>query len=341
MRGKTKHVMMHKLNLLLFSLLLLAGQALAQQVPASLNATLDGYEYPHPVNYFEVELEGGKYKMAYMDVAPAKKATDAPVVMLLHGKNFMGAYWRQTIDFLSKNGFRVVVPDQIGFGKSDKPEVYYTFHQLAQNTQQLLQHLGVKQVAVVGHSMGGMVATRFALMYPEMTSKLVLENPIGLEDYRVMVPFKSMQELYQAELKQTEQAIRNYHQTYYPAWKPEFSEWVQVPAAQINHPDYPKVAKVSALTFAMIYQQPVVYEFGNVKAPTLVVIGQEDRTIVGKGYIQDKAKQQQYGQYPQLGKQTAKAIPQAQLLELQNVGHIPHLEVPKRFHQELLRFLKK
>ncbi|TPE43086.1 alpha/beta fold hydrolase [Pontibacter mangrovi] len=332
---------MKKNCLLLVSLFLLVWQVQAQQVPDTLSATLEGYEYPFEVLYFNVELEGRQYKMAYMDVPPAKEVPQAPTVLLLHGKNFFGAYWRQTIAYLAENGYRVVVPDQIGFGKSDKPEINYTFHQLAQNTRELLKRLGVEKVAVVGHSMGGMLATRFALMYPDITSKLVLENPIGLEDYRRIVPFKSMQELYEAELKQTAAAIKRYHQTYYTSWAPPYDEWVQVPAAQINHPEYPKVAKISALTYSMIYQQPVVYEFTDVRVPTLLVIGQEDRTIVGKGFIEDKQMLQQYGQYPQLGKRTARAIPGAKLVELQKVGHIPHLEATERFHKELLQFLKK
>ncbi|MCX2741130.1 alpha/beta fold hydrolase [Pontibacter anaerobius] len=332
---------MKKPNLLLWIMLAFSWAVQAQEVPNRLNATLDDYKYPYEVKYVEAEVEGQKYKMAYMDVAPAKQVQSPQAVLLLHGKNFMGAYWRQTIRFLSENGFRVIVPDQIGFGKSEKPEINYTFHQLAQNTQRLLQQLGVKQVAVVGHSMGGMLATRFALMYPDMTTKLVLENPIGLEDYRLFVPYKNLQELYQSELKQTAEGIRNYHQTYYTSWKPAYDEWVQVPAAQVNHPDFPKVAKISALTYSMIYQQPVVYEFGALKVPMLVVIGQEDRTIVGKGFIDDKQKLEEHGQYPQLGKQTAKAIPDAKLVELEKVGHIPHLEATQRFHVALLQFLKQ
>ncbi|MDX5437776.1 MAG: alpha/beta hydrolase [Pontibacter sp.] len=331
---------MKKISLLLFCLLFLF-KTQAQQVPNTLNATLDGYKYPYEVKYFEADMDGRKYKMAYMDVMPAKQDRNQQAVLLLHGKNFLGAYWTQTIKFLANNGFRVIVPDQIGFGKSERPEVYYTFHELAQNTQQLLKQLGVQQVSVVGHSMGGMLATRFALMYPKLTSKLVLENPIGLEDYRLFVPYKSVEELYQSELKQTEEAIRKYHQTYYISWKPAYSEWVQVPAAQTSHPDYPQVAKASALTYAMIYQQPVVYEFKEVQVPTLLVIGQEDRTIVGKGFIQDKQKLEEHGQYPQLGKTTARAIPDAQLVELQGVGHIPHLEATARFHEVLLGFLRK
>jgi len=331
----------HKTILIIIFSLLLAGTlpALAQQ-KTTYNVTLDGYTYPFEVQYFPVQVEGEKYKMAYMDVAPVKKVQNPQTVMLLHGKNFLGAYWAKTIKFLSENGFRVVVPDQIGFGKSDKPEVYYNFHQLAQNTHELLQHLGVKQVIVVGHSMGGMVATRFGLMYLEMTTKLVLENPIGLEDYRLFVPFKNLTELYQTELNRTEESMRKYHQSYYTSWKPEYDEWVRVPAAQLQSPDYPKVAKASALTYAMIYQQPVVYEFNQLQMPALLVIGQADRTIVGKGYIKDKQKLQEHGQYPALGRKTAEAIPNAKLVELENVGHIPHLEATQRFHQALLDFIR-
>ncbi|GAB3811250.1 hypothetical protein GCM10028895_01230 [Pontibacter rugosus] len=151
---RTYKMLMKKVNLLFFAFLLLVGQVVAQQIPASLNATLDGYSYPYEVKYFQAEVEGKKYKMAYMDVPPSKQVQNPKAVMLLHGKNFIGAYFNQTIKFLSENGYRVIVPDQIGFGKSDKPEVYYSFHQLAQNTKELLDQIGVKQVAVVGHSMG-------------------------------------------------------------------------------------------------------------------------------------------------------------------------------------------
>ncbi|WP_242920041.1 alpha/beta fold hydrolase [Pontibacter liquoris] len=328
------------IKLLLCLLPLLPLYARAQEQKPIYNATLEGYKYPYDVKYFPVKVEGQSYKMAYMDVAPTKKVTNPQTVMLLHGKNFLGAYWAKTIAYLTAQGYRVIVPDQLGFGKSDKPAIYYNFHQMAYNTRQLLQQLGINQVAVVGHSMGGMVATRFALMYPEITTKLVLENPIGLEDYRLFVPFKTMDELYEVELKRTAEATREYHRTYYTAWAPAYDEWVEVTAAQFESPNYPQVAKAAALTYAMIYQQPVVYEFGQLKMPALVLVGKADRTIVGKGFIKDKAVVQAHGQYPELGRKTADAIPGAKLVELDNVGHIPHLEATAKFHKALLSFLQ-
>lgn len=308
--------------------------------PAGYDAELTNYNYPYPVKFLAFQLENQAVRMAYMDIKPAKNSENQPAVLLLHGKNFFGAYWKQTIKFLSEKGYRVIVPDQIGFGKSTKAPIHYSFHQLAANTKMLLDTLGVNKVVVVGHSMGGMVATRFTLMYPETAEKLVLENPIGLEDYRQGVPFQSVDETYRKELQNTEEGIRNYFKTYFPAWKPEYDEWVKVPAAQLPSPDFPQVALASALTYHIIYQQPVSYEFSQIKRPTLLIIGQEDRTVVGKALIKDKQVLARMGQYPQLGKRVASEIPGAKLEPLAGVGHIPHLQDPTRFHAILLKFLE-
>ncbi|GAB3224762.1 alpha/beta hydrolase [Hymenobacter seoulensis] len=326
---------------LVFTLVLLASTAQAQTAaPASLNATLEGYEYPYPVKYLSLSLESQPVRMAYMEVAAGRKANGRTVV-LLHGKNFFGAYWRETIKALAAAGFRVVVPDQIGFGKSDKPVIQYSFHQLAHNTKRLLDTLGVKKAVIVGHSMGGMLATRFALLYPEITEKLVLENPIGLEDYRLGVPFQTVDQTEATELKSSEESIRKYHATYYPHGYPKaHDEWLLPLAAQTRHPDFPKVARANALTFHMIYQQPVSYEFSRVTVPTLLIIGQDDRTVVGKGLIKDPAVLAKMGQYPELGRRTAAQIKGAKLVPLAGVGHIPHLEAPAKFQAALLAFLK-
>lgn len=320
-------------------LLLTTAPASAQTLPA-LNATLNGLDYPYPVQYLPLRLEGQTVRMAYMDVPGSGKGNGRTVV-LLHGKNFFGAYWRETIQALSAKGFRVVVPDQVGFGKSDKPNIHYSFHQLARNTHRLLDTLGVRQAVVVGHSMGGMLATRFALLYPQQTAQLVLENPIGLEDYRVGVPFQSVDEAEATELKSTEASIRKYHATYYPHGYPAaHDQWLLPLAAQTRHPDFPQVARANALTFDMIYQQPVCYEFSRLTVPTLLIIGQDDRTVVGKGLIKDAAVLARMGQYPALGQRTAAQIKGAKLVPLKGIGHIPHLEAPAAFQAALLGFLQ-
>jgi pimeloyl-ACP methyl ester carboxylesterase len=310
-------------------LLFLSATVFAQKTD-TLSITLENVKYAYPVKYFPVTVEGQDLRMAYMDVAPTQKANGRTVV-LFHGKNFAGYYWTNVIKALTERGFRVVVPDQIGFGKSSKAFIHYSFHQMAAWNKALLTSLGIEKASILGHSMGGMLATRFALLYPQSTEKLLLENPIGLEDYRQIVPYINTEQQYQTELKATAETARNYYKTsYFTRWKPEYEFLVDVAGGVTNSADFPRWARVAAMTYTMIYEQPVVYEFPNIKVPTVLFIGKEDKTIVGKGLLSPE-QQALYGQYRVLGKQTASKIPKAKLIEFEGCGHIPHLEVPTEF----------
>ncbi|MCU1288748.1 MAG: alpha/beta hydrolase fold protein [Acidobacteria bacterium] len=305
-------------------------------VQVSFSQTNTPVAYPFPVKFLSLSLEKQNLKMAYMDVSPAKP--NGETFILFHGKNFNGFYWKNVIPMLTSRGYRVIVPDQIGWGKSDRPNIHYSFHQLAANNKTLIDSLNIKKVSVLGHSMGGMLATRFALMYPETVARLILENPIGLEDYKTFVPFEPLEKVLQGELKATYDSYKNYQKTYYPVWKPEYEQYVEAQAADLKLLNFPQIAFVNALTFQMIYEQPVVYEFENVAAPTLLIIGQEDRTVVGKGKI-SKEIVNRYGQYPSLGKKLNRLIKNSRLVELPDVGHIPHIQTPGLFEKAVGEFV--
>jgi pimeloyl-ACP methyl ester carboxylesterase len=310
--------------------------SVAAQKKDTLSITLENVKYAYPVKYFNISAEGQLLKMAFMDVNPTR-TPNGRSIMLFHGKNFGGYYWTNVIKMLSQNGFRVIVPDQIGFGKSSKAFIHYSFHEMAKWNKQLLDSLGIQKTVILGHSMGGMLATRFALLFPGQTEKLILENPIGLEDYRTFIPYINMEQQYQTELKATAESIKKYYETsYFTKWKPEYDELVRIAAGVTYSADYPRWAKVAALTFIMIYEQPVVYEFQNLKVPTLLLIGHEDHTIVGKALI-SKEEQAKHGQYKILGKSTANKIPNSKLIEFENTGHIPHLESASEFLKVLLK----
>lgn len=309
--------------------------AASAQKSDTLSITLENVKYPYPVKYFPIHTEGQDIRMAYMDVAPTQNVNGRTVV-LFHGKNFGGYYWGNVIKALTGRGFRVLVPDQIGFGKSSKAYIHYSFHQMARWNKALLDTLGIQKANILGHSMGGMLATRFALMYPLQTEKLLLEDPIGLEDYRQFVPYTTTEEQYRTELKSTAESIRKYYQSsYFTLWKPEYEELVRIAGSVTVGSEFPRYAKVAAMTFSMIYEQPVMYEFPNITVPTILFIGKEDKTIVGKALLKPE-EQAAHGQYKILGKQTAARIPKAKLIEFDGCGHIPHIEVPTEFIVSLL-----
>lgn len=305
-------------------------------------ARLSGYEYPYSVQYHDLEAQRQSLEMAYMDVVPDGEAP-AHTVLLLHGKNFSGAYWARTAEALVDEGYRVIMPDQIGFGKSSKPvDFQYSFHALARHTEELLEELDAGTVTVVGHSMGGMVATRFALMYPDRTDQLVLANPIGLEDWKRTVPYRTIGELYRQELEKTPSGVKQYMQERYfdGTWKEEYAPLLEIQAGWIRGPDYETIARVSARTYDMIFTQPVLYEFPELEMPTLLIIGQRDRTALGTGRVPDSVAATM-GRYDELGKQAAQAIPDSRLVELPGIGHVPHYEAFGRFRKALFEFLSR
>jgi pimeloyl-ACP methyl ester carboxylesterase len=318
---------------------LLIGCAAGAAEPAAYDAELSGYAYPYPVAFYTFESQRRTLKMAYMDIKPDKPNGHA--VLLLHGKNFTSAYWEATIRELSGRGFRVIVPDQIGFGKSSKPAAYqFSFHALADNTRALLDSLGVDKVIVVGHSMGGMLAVRFSLLYPERVSRLALVDPIGLEDYQAVVPYRPIAQSFANELKATPDSIRNYQKEgyFHGEWKPEYEPLVAPLIGWRLHADYPIVAWDSALTTDMIFTEPVVHDFPRLRLPVLLIIGEKDRTAPGRAWA-SKDVAASLGNYPVLGRRTVKAIPGARLVEIPGVGHLPQVEAFGAYRDALAGFL--
>jgi pimeloyl-ACP methyl ester carboxylesterase len=298
-----------------------SAQAQSEQGPISIN--LEDIPYPHMVEYFSLNLYGKDLRMAYMDVEPPGTPNGRTVV-LLHGMNFFGEYWAATIEALTAEGFRVVVPDQIGYGRSSKAILPYNFHLKASNTRKLLRSLEIEEVAVVGHSMGGMVATRFAFSYPEMTTHLVLVNMIGMTDARLSRPWRDTDEVYRSNLERSYDAIRQGQERYYVEWKPEYEKYIRIHHGWTLSPDWPRMARVRALNQQMVYHDPVVYDFPHVEAPTLVIGGEEDGP-----------------RFPELARGVADAVPDAELVLFENVGHNPHFEAPDLLHRELIRFLEE
>lgn len=338
--------------------LLASGVCAAAEAPAPL----------YPVKFFDFFAEEQPVRMAYRDVPPTGKA-NGETVLLFHGEDFSGSYWEKTAQTLASDGFHVVVPDQLGFGASSRPNIHYSFHQMAENTYRLLSYLNVREVEVVGHSMGGMLAVRFTLLYPAMVRKLVLEDPIGLEDYRTFLPYVPLENEVHINMHATYDTFLERHKTFYVTWKPEYEVYAKEEAQVLDTGDFPQAALSAAIAFEMVYQQPVVYELPEIQAPTLLVIGAEDRPVVGAmitlverpsnmpgmdmgtmmpqdNNILRTAGQMPneytklFGQYQALAQKAHGSIKNSTLVQIPNAGHVPHIETPEQFDQAVIPFLQ-
>ncbi|RWP52193.1 alpha/beta fold hydrolase [Mesorhizobium sp.] len=321
--------------------------ALAQDPGATASGAvygprLEGFSYAHPVKIHSFTSQRQPIEMAYLDV-PARGKANGKTVVLLHGKNFCAGTWEATIDVLTTAGYRVIAPDQVGFCKSTKPQKYqFSFQQLTNNTAELIESLNVSDVILVGHSMGGMLAARYALQSPQTVERLVLVNPIGLEDWQAKgVPYATLDTAYASELKTSFASIKAYQQrVYYNGdWKPEYDRWVSMLAGMYAGEGKEIVAWNQAQTSDMIFTQPVIHEFGNIYVPTTLIIGGKDRTAPGSNRASAEVAKT-LGQYPKLGRAAAAAIPNATLVEFPELGHSPQIEAPGEFHSALVEAIK-
>ena len=323
---------------LVFGAIALIASAQAE-TPAlrPLGIGLEDVDYPYPVHFLDLTIEGQMLRMAYMDVAPSGPANGKTVV-LLHGKSFSGDYWARTIAKLSADGYRVVVPDQLGFGKSAKPDIRYSFDLLARNTKMLLDSLGVTRAAIVGHSFGGMLAVYFARDYPETTGALALENPIGLEDYRSAIPPQPIETLFKTEMAQTTETYRVFMTAFFVGWPPTAQHYVDIFSGVLLSPEYPRWARASALTYEMMFEEPNRQEYPLLKMPVLLIIGQNDRSVFFRRYASPEAIKP-LGNWPELGRQALKDLSDGKLVEIVGAGHVSHVEKFDEFEAALDAFL--
>jgi pimeloyl-ACP methyl ester carboxylesterase len=303
-------------------------------VVAPVSITCEECPYPYPSSYLSITMYGQDVRMAYMDVAPLGES-NGHTVILFHGNNFAGFYFGDIAETLRQEGFRVVIPDRMGYGRSSKPIIPYKFNDFARNTRTLLQSLNLEEAMIVGHSMGGMLASRFATQYPEMTERLVLYNPIGLSDARFSRPASSVDEAYTRTLGATYQSIRASLMRYVAhdpaAWNDRFETYARIRYGWTLSADWPRLAAVQARISSIIYEDPVVYDWPHIQAPTLVFGGAEDYLPGSPEVFQERMEY------------ISETIPdgRARLLLLPGLGHVPHVEAPEETIPPLVAFLKE
>ena len=318
----------------------------------TLGIGLEGYPYPYPVQYLDVRHVAEATwvdhpapdweqhaRLAYMDIS-ADRASAKGTVLLLHGKNFFGAYWAEVIEALHDNGYRVVVPDLVGWGKSTKPSTLTTASLVA-HLHSLLDHLTIDSVALVGHSTGGLVGMHMARTLPERVQALVLENPMGLEDYRDGLTRQVTHEDWaQDERSMSADQFRRFMAHYFVDKDPRFVEpFVAVRSAIAKGPEFERWVQSSAAGYDMLLNESAVEFVASLETRTLFVCGTSDRTYVGAKYI-DPKDQAGKGNIAELAKGFAAKMAHARFVGVPNVGHVPHLEAPLLFTSPVLEFLR-
>jgi pimeloyl-ACP methyl ester carboxylesterase len=299
---------------------------------------LEGFAYPYPVQMLPLVNDGEPVRMAYMDVEPA--TPNGRSVLLLHGRNFPSSYWAPVIKTLSEAGYRVVVPDQIGFGKSSKPQADLHFDTLARNTIALMDHLQIARFDIVAHSLGGMLGVRLARAFPDRIAHLLLAAPIGLEDYRLYEPPTPTEKILENEDKLTAEGYRKQLETNYSLKLPpdRVTPFIDARFNIKGSSEYPRWLRAFVNSAQLIYREPVVHEIPLITQPTLFVMGADDHNAPGKPNAPE-ALRPKMGQNAELARALAAQMSNAKAEVIPGAGHLVFLEAPQEFNELMLAFL--
>ncbi len=247
------------------------------------------------------------------------EAGSGPNVILLHGLGGEMANWALTVPALATK-YHVWVPDQIGFGRSDKPLINYRVATLVEFLNGFCKKTGIGKASIAGNSLGGWTAAAFALAYPEKIDKLVLVDAAGYSPERWGGP------------KLTREALLRLNPSTPAAMKEIFRIVFHNPAiltdAFVEQAFAAKLKRNDGYTINQFVESILRGEdyldgkTKNIKAPALVVWGKNDALTplaIGEAFAQD--------------------IPGARTAFLDNCGHVPQMECAPAFQDALGRFL--
>jgi len=232
-------------------------------------------------------------------------------VLILHGWGGTSDSWARVQKILAKQGYRVIVPDFPGFGKSKTPPEAWGLKEYSDFILNFIEAIGLKKFSLLGHSFGGRIAVKFAVTEPERIKGLILCDAAGIKP---KPGFKT-------RLIFTLARIGN--AVFTPKILARFKDGARnLFYIFLRKRDYMKADDTMKETIKKVLREDLLPELPQIKSKTLLIWGEIDKLVPLKyGYI------------------FKEKIINSELIILPKIGHSPHLEVPKKLAEIILDFL--
>lgn len=241
-----------------------------------------------------------------------KIAGEGPAVLILHGWGGSSDSWLKVQEKLSKQGFKVVVPDLPGFGKSITPKEPWHVSDYVDWVKFFVNYLDLKDFYLIAHSFGGQVAVKFTILYPERVKKIIfcasaaIRPKPGLKTRIIFFVAKIGNAVFSPRyLTRFKDAARNFLYVF------------------LRHRDYAKAQGTMKETIKKVLEEDLLLELPKIKKETLILWGDNDKLVpIKHAYIyKENIKSSKMEIFPR-------------------VGHSPHLEIPEKLAETIVKFLK-
>ena len=260
------------------------------------------------MNAKTIEIDGNTIR--YIEEGNSKEN-----LLLIHGLGASAERWEHVIPQFAKN-YRVLVPDLIGFGLSDKPLVDYTTDYLSDFIRKFLKKLNINSVSIIGSSLGGQIGAEFTYQNNSMVEKLVLISPSGIMKHST----PALDAYVMAALYPSDSSASNAFQIMSGSKNIDkktikgFVQRMKLPNAKMAF-----MSTLLGLKDAEIISEKLV----SITSPTLIIWGENDPIIPIK-YAQSFVSE----------------IDDCRFVKMENCGHTPYVESPDEFYKIVSDFLK-
>jgi pimeloyl-ACP methyl ester carboxylesterase len=244
-----------------------------------------------------------------------------PSLLLIGGLGFGGWIWHRQVSFFSQS-FKTITFDNRGSGLSDKPDENYTIEMLTSDTIGLLDSLRIQRANIVGVSLGGLIAQKLALDYPNRVETLVLCSTVFGGPNVVLPPMEVLQFMAQPAEGPEERFAKGLRYSFSSDFISQEKEEIEFIRKKMSEPRQPDSA----------YRRQVMAPLGfnvearlmEIKIPTLIVAGSEDKAVPVAN-----------------AQRLAARIAHSQLHILEGSGHLCFIEASEKFNQLVMEFLLK
>ncbi|HMV66066.1 MAG TPA: alpha/beta fold hydrolase [Myxococcota bacterium] len=268
--------------------------------------------------------------VAYIDEGPRG---GTPIV-LVHGLSSWMGFWEYQVADLSRD-HRVLALDLPGYGASGHPDAPYSPPWYADLIDAWLDQLGVDRAVVVGHSMGGQISITLALNHPERVDRLVLSAPAGIETFKPGAA-RWMKTWWHEEraLEATPDELRGtFYNAVFNRRDPGVERLLEERVRMGMHPSFEGTAVAVSRSIAGMVNHPVHDRLGELRQPTLLVFGTDDKMIPNPVFTGGATRA--------VAEEGRRLIPNCNLVMLRGAGHTVHHDDPAGFNAAVRAFLSE